>query len=190
MDEYSTNHCYNQYQPIEHGKEESWRKFLNAEKGVWLVNKIAEQLGINMSYGMLGWRAKLLMADYWVIHMPIHTMRRRYFEVINEIRAMINFKNMPERADQRDFWYHISWRRIVEFRNIEYIAKWGDRWMPHYELERVEFAKDHYIYIQGLKKKSKRKWKRRDHDVKDLWDIDVKQQMYGIYGDKEGAPQT
>ena len=72
MDAQYELHCNNRYHRIEHGTEESWKRLLNTSKGVWIVERVADQLQINryMGNGVLGWELVYKTSDYAVIDMP------------------------------------------------------------------------------------------------------------------------
>ena len=116
-------------------------------------------------------------------------MRRRLYHTIDSMRTQLCLKYLPEGEERRQCWFGYMLYEIVVAKGAELQAIWGNRWMPYYELERVEFVANHYLYVKGLTKRSKRKWRTKDHDLKELWDTYVHQQMYGVHAVKDSTGQ-
>jgi len=182
--------CENKHQPIEKGTEESWRYLLATDKGQWIVARIGKELGVaNTVYGGMRWTMRQKAPGYWVIEMQRSTMRRRIYYTIDSIRTQLCLKFLPSGEPRRECWYKYMLMEIVQAKNAEFYNIWGNRWLPYYEIKTVEFVKHHYLYVEGLTKRSKRKWRTRDFDLKELWDKYVEQQMYGVYGVKASTWQ-
>ena len=161
------DNCWNHNQKIEQGTQPSWWRLLETEQGTWIVHRVAIQMGYKLTGGVLGWRVRKIVADYHIIYMPTNTMFRRLYCVLNEVRQLVSPFKIPAEEGERVQWFREKLCQLVNKRNFHYFLKFGYRWMPHYEIETVSIDPGHQIYVEGLTKKTKRRWYRTYHNQRD-----------------------
>ena len=189
--QYYVNYCWNTRQLIEHGSHKSWDELLNSDGGSWLTERIAKQIGLYEDVGrkFVRWSINREFADYYTLRMDPSTMYRRLYHVLNTVRKVVDIKEIPNGTAglvPREIWFELMLRRDVVLINMDYEIKYGDRWLPHYDLEVVYIDAWHRIYVEGMTRRRQKAWKKQNHDVAELWKIYANQQMYGIKGDRSG----